>query len=153
MVSFISLPLVRTVPKGDAPSAIRPRAFPLGLLAPRCFVYRCSSHCPPIGRTARAALCLGRGRNPLPSASSPRASLFYRRRRLLSKTRRILQSRTGLGQPEAHNPSPLRFREFSSVASATELLSVFEGQRSPLRHGRPSGNARGRRPCACPMRV
>ncbi len=111
---------------------------------------------PPRPAGARAALCLGRGRNPLPSASSPRASLFYRRRGLLGKTRRILQSRTGLGRPEAHNPSPLRFREYVVSLSLRTFCVLLRDGAHPFVTDAPAEMPEAKPPdptptsCACP---
>src|SRR3989338_9536741 len=98
---------------------------------------------PPSPAGARAASCLGEGRNPSPSASSPRASLFYRRRRLLGKTRRILQSRTGLGRPEAHNPSPHRYREYVVSLSLRTFCALLRDGAHPFVTDARRGNARG----------
>src|SRR3989338_10857541 len=57
-----------------------------------------------------------------------------------SRIRRDRARPTGGAQPLS---SPLS--GVSGVAFATNLLCASEGRRSPLRHGRPSGNARGRR--------
>ena len=51
-----------------------PRAFPLGLLAPRCLV-RAN-----LLQTADARLCLGRGRSPLPSFAFLLAVIYWRLR-------------------------------------------------------------------------
>jgi hypothetical protein len=51
----------------DSPSDIRPRAFPLWLLAPRLLRAVLFLAFPACSRVLGQRLCLGRGRNPLPS--------------------------------------------------------------------------------------
>ncbi len=114
-----------------------PRTFPLGLLGPRCLgsvLFLASAAC---GRLARARNCLGGGRNPPPSSSSPRASA----------SRRARQSRAGLGQPSS--PTPILV--FKSVFVA-RFLSPFCKLTAALiqGRGRPSGNVRGAKPMRLP---
>jgi|GEM_PF-2361085 len=128
MVSFISLPLVRTVPKGDNPRH-SPRAFPLGLLAPRYLVCRFSSHSPPLRDGCSGGTLFGERKESFPQL------------RLVS---------AGLDQPAQPTPFLVSIRRCCGVAFATRVLWLRRTTALTLRHGRPSGNARGRirRHCA-----
>src|SRR3989344_4074155 len=92
LVHFFSL-VVR--PAHGAHPRHPPRTFPLGLLGPRCLGLALFLALPHCGAGARAPVCLGGGRVPPPSSSSPRASA----------SRRTQHSWAGLGQPSS--PTPL----------------------------------------------
>ena len=60
-----SLVLVLSVPKGDNPRH-SPRAFPLGLLAPRYLVCRFSSHSPPLRDGCSGGILFGGRKESFP---------------------------------------------------------------------------------------
>ena len=115
-------------------SAIRPRAFPLGLLAPRCLgapLFRPTLGCCLGG--AGVALVWGEEGILPPAPPHPRSFGFRRRTTPLLVFKSCCRG----------------------VASATGFSIANEGRRSPVGQDARRGNARGlkSKSCTCPTRV
>ena len=109
-----------------------PRAFPLGLLAPRCLCAVLFLASAPCSALARAPLHLGGERNPPPSFG------------LL-----LVPSESALAQP----PSSFSYRLFVVSLSLLGFCIARLRRRSSFSHGRPSGNVRGSNTSCLPQRV
>jgi len=138
---------------GSTPSDIRPRAFPLWLLAPRFLGAVLFLATRPCWGVLGHRLLLGRGRNPLPSFGLLLAVSYYFFSSFLSIVLVCISSLRleCLRSPPSHNPHPhFHLRVYFKILYFCDF--VRDGAHIQPRH---SGNVRGSNSCvlASPTRA